>query len=44
MTAASGELEGSVHINPDHLPVGRQPHLSLAGEQHVPDLVLLAAD
>jgi hypothetical protein len=44
MTAGSGELERSVHVDPDHMPARREPQLSLAGEQHLPAFVLLTAD
>jgi hypothetical protein len=33
-----------MHIDPDHMTARRQPQLALAGEQHVPGLMLLLAD
>ena len=44
MAAGSGELERSMHVDPDHAPARGEPELALAGEQHVPGLVLLPAD
>jgi hypothetical protein len=42
--ACSTDLERCVHIDADHVAARRQPHLSLAGEQHFPGLMLLLAD
>ena len=39
-----GQPERRTDIDPDHMPAWRQPQLALAGEQHVPRLVLLPAD
>ena len=36
--------ERCIHVDPDHVAARRQPHLSLAGEQHFPGLMLLLAD
>ena len=45
ITAAGGaNLERGVQVDADDVPSRRQPHLALAGEQHVPGLVLLLAD
>src|SRR5688572_21612527 len=38
------EPERCVHVNADHVTARRQPQLALAGEEHVPGLVLLSAD
>ena len=38
------EAERRVHVDADHVAARHQPQLALAGEQHVPGLVLLAAD
>jgi hypothetical protein len=32
------------HIDPDHLPIRREPQLPLAGKQHAPRLMLLPSD
>jgi hypothetical protein len=42
--ARIGELERSRHVDPNHVPAWRQPHLTLAGEKHFPSFVLLPAD
>ena len=42
--AGGGELECGVIINPDHMSTWRQPQLTLAGEQHIPGFMFLAAD
>jgi hypothetical protein len=33
-----------MNVEPDHVSARREPQLALAGEQHVPGLVLLRAD
>ena len=33
-----------MHVDPNYVTARREPQLALAGEQHVPGLVLLAAD
>ena len=33
-----------MHVDADHLTAWREPHLALAGEQHVAGLMLLLAD
>jgi hypothetical protein len=44
MAAGTGEREGSMQVDTDHFSALRKPQLALAGEQHVPGLVLLSAD
>ncbi len=44
MAAGSGDLERGMHVDADNVPARRQPELTLAGEQHLPGLMLLAAD
>ena len=44
VAAGNGELERTMHIDPDHVPAWCEPQLALAGKQHVPGLVLLMAD
>ena len=45
ITAASRrDLQRSVHVDPDHVAARREPELTLAGEQHVPGLMLLMGD
>ena len=44
--AATGgaDPQRCVHVDANHVPARREPQLALAGEQHVPGLVLLSAD
>ena len=42
--AGGSNRERHIHVDPDHMPGRRKPQLALAGEQHGPGLVLLAAD
>jgi hypothetical protein len=43
--AAGGtDLQRCVHVDAHHVAAWREPQLALAGEQHVPGLVLLPAD
>jgi hypothetical protein len=44
MVAGSRDPERSIHIDADHMTARREPQLALAGKQHVPGLMLLAAD
>ena len=45
VTAAGGaKPERGAHVDTDHVPARREPQLALAGEQHVPRLMLLPAD
>jgi hypothetical protein len=44
MAPPSRKPERSAHIDADHVAARREPQLALAGEQHVPGLVLLPAD
>jgi hypothetical protein len=42
--AGGADLQGCVHVDPDHVPSRRKPQLALAGEQNIPGLVLLLAN
>ena len=44
VAAGNGELERTMHIDPDHVATRREPQLALAGEQRVPGFVLLPGD
>ena len=44
MAAGAREAERHVHVDPDHVAPRREPQLALAGEQNIPNLVLLSAD
>lgn len=44
MAARKGELERGMHINPGHVPARCEAQLALAGKQHLPGFMLLAAD
>ena len=44
VASSRGELERRAYVDPDHLVARRKSQLALAGEQHVPRLVLLMAD
>jgi hypothetical protein len=39
-----GQLERCTHIDTDHVAARREPQLALAGDKHLPSLMLLAAD
>jgi hypothetical protein len=43
MAAGGRKPERPVHVDADDMAARRQPHLSLAGDQHLPRLVLLQA-
>ena len=42
--ASRRDLQRRGHLDPDHMSTRRKPQLSLAGEQHIPGFMLLAAD
>jgi hypothetical protein len=44
MATGGADFQHCIHVDADHLPARREPQLPLAGEQHVPRLVLLLAD
>jgi hypothetical protein len=44
IAAGGADLQRCVHLDADHVAARRRPQLALAGEQHVPGLMLLAAD
>ena len=44
IAAERAEPERSAHIDADHVSARREPELTLAGEEHVPGLMFLAAD
>jgi hypothetical protein len=44
IAAGGANLERCVHVDPDHVAPRRKPQLTLAGEQHLPGFMLLAAD
>ena len=44
MAAGCREGERSDHVDPDQVAARGKPQLALAGEQHVPGLVLLPSD
>ena len=41
MAAREADPKRRIHVDPDHGTARREPQLPLAGEQHVPDFVLL---
>jgi hypothetical protein len=44
VAASFGEPERSIHVDADHVSAWREPELTLAGKEHIPGLMLLAAD
>jgi hypothetical protein len=44
IVASRSELECGVHVDPGYVTARRQPHLPLAGDQHVRGFMLLATD